>query len=171
LSIFLNFIHKARYCFLYIYICFTDLIFSRFFTFQMSLGIFLSCLNYVHEKQPMKSINIFFQFIPQIIFLWSIFGYMCVLIIVKWCTDWGLGPCMYFFHHFSLPFPFLFFFLYFPLKSIFVCIPPIIFPGQSLGAVSSPSDARIGVLVLFPPYFSFTFFLFFIFFSNFFYHS
>eukprot|EP00026_Physarum_polycephalum_P003104 Phypoly_transcript_03113.p1 GENE.Phypoly_transcript_03113~~Phypoly_transcript_03113.p1 ORF type:complete len:597 (+),score=88.24 Phypoly_transcript_03113:218-2008(+) len=59
---------------------------------QMSLGIFLSCLNYMQEKQPMKYINIFFQFIPQIVFLWSIFGYMSALIIIKWCTDWGLGP-------------------------------------------------------------------------------
>jgi len=57
----------------------------------MTLGIVISCMNYASDKPPMKYINIFFQFIPQIIFLWSIFGYMCVLIIIKWCTDWGTG--------------------------------------------------------------------------------
>lgn len=56
----------------------------------MSLGIVLSCMNFNKEKAPLRWINICFQFIPQIIFLWAIFGYMCVLIIIKWCTDWGL---------------------------------------------------------------------------------
>lgn len=59
---------------------------------QMSLGIFLSCANYLKEKSPLWWINTFFQFVPQIIFLWAIFGYMCVLIIVKWLTDWSGGP-------------------------------------------------------------------------------
>jgi V-type H+-transporting ATPase subunit a len=59
---------------------------------QMTLGIVISCLNYTVEKQPMKRINILYQFVPQIIFLWAIFGYMCLLIIIKWCTDWGDGP-------------------------------------------------------------------------------
>lgn len=59
---------------------------------QMSLGIFISLLNYLKEKSPLNWINTCFQFIPQIIFLWSIFGYMCVLIIIKWCTNWGNGP-------------------------------------------------------------------------------
>lgn len=55
----------------------------------MSLGIILSCFNYAADKPPLRWINICFQFIPQIIFLWAIFGYMCVLIIIKWCTDWS----------------------------------------------------------------------------------
>eukprot|EP00026_Physarum_polycephalum_P002686 Phypoly_transcript_02694.p1 GENE.Phypoly_transcript_02694~~Phypoly_transcript_02694.p1 ORF type:complete len:828 (+),score=115.76 Phypoly_transcript_02694:179-2662(+) len=59
---------------------------------QMSLGIFLSLLNYMKEKPPLNWINTLFQFIPQIVFLWCIFGYMCVLIVIKWCTDWGNGP-------------------------------------------------------------------------------
>lgn len=57
---------------------------------QMSLGIFLSFLNYRKEKAPLNWINTYFQFVPQIIFLWAIFGYMCLLILIKWCTDWGL---------------------------------------------------------------------------------
>jgi len=55
---------------------------------QMSVGIVFSFLNYLQEKQPIKWINILFQFIPQLIFLWSIFGYMCILILIKWTTDW-----------------------------------------------------------------------------------
>jgi len=56
---------------------------------QMSVGIFLSCLNGLHFKKP---INIFCEFLPQILFLLSIFGYMVFLIILKWCIDWvGTG--------------------------------------------------------------------------------
>eukprot|EP01133_Synstelium_polycarpum_P015196 gene15196-17982_t len=51
---------------------------------QMSLGIFFSLLNYLNMKGPIKKINIFTQFIPQIAFLWSIFGYMVFLIFLKW---------------------------------------------------------------------------------------
>jgi len=54
----------------------------------MSVGVIFSSLNYVKEKPPYKWIDLFCQFIPQIVFLWSIFGYMCVLIILKWTTDW-----------------------------------------------------------------------------------
>ena len=60
----------------------------------MTLGIVISCMNYNQEKAPLRWINICFQFIPQIIFLWCIFGYMCFLIIIKWCTDWTGRPGM-----------------------------------------------------------------------------
>jgi V-type H+-transporting ATPase subunit a len=60
--------------------------------FQMTLGIVISALNYNKEKAPSRWINICFQFIPQVIFLWAIFGYMCALIIIKWCTDWDGRP-------------------------------------------------------------------------------
>jgi len=52
---------------------------------QMSVGIFLSCLNGLHFRKP---VNIFCEFLPQILFLLSIFGYMCFLIIYKWSVDW-----------------------------------------------------------------------------------
>jgi len=55
---------------------------------QMSLGVILSAVNAWHEKPPMKWLNLLTQFVPQILFLWCVFGYMCVLIIIKWCTDW-----------------------------------------------------------------------------------
>jgi len=55
---------------------------------QMSLGVFLSAFNAWQQKPMMKWLNILTQFIPQIVFLWSIFGYMCVLIVIKWSTNW-----------------------------------------------------------------------------------
>ncbi|KAL0376176.1 UNVERIFIED_CONTAM: V-type proton ATPase subunit a3 [Sesamum calycinum] len=50
---------------------------------QMNLGIVMSFFNALFFK---NSINVWFQFIPQIIFLNSLFGYLSVLIIIKWCT-------------------------------------------------------------------------------------
>lgn len=50
---------------------------------QMNLGIILS---YFNAKFFGDDINIRYQFIPQMIFLNSLFGYLSLLIIVKWCT-------------------------------------------------------------------------------------
>ncbi|KAE8698673.1 V-type proton ATPase subunit a3 [Hibiscus syriacus] len=50
---------------------------------QMNLGIMLSYFNATFFS---NSLNIWFQFIPQMIFLNSLFGYLSLLIIVKWCT-------------------------------------------------------------------------------------
>ncbi|KAK6939398.1 V-type ATPase, V0 complex, 116kDa subunit family [Dillenia turbinata] len=50
---------------------------------QMDLGIILS---YFNAKFFGNSLNVWYQFIPQMIFLNSLFGYLSVLIIVKWCT-------------------------------------------------------------------------------------
>ena len=52
---------------------------------QMLLGIFMHCLNAIHFK---KWYNIFFEFIPQMLFMLSIFGYMDFLIILKWVKHW-----------------------------------------------------------------------------------
>eukprot|EP01083_Nonionella_stella_P013313 37490_1 len=52
---------------------------------QMTLGLFLSLLNSIHFK---NMLDIFCEFVPQLIFLWSIFGYLCILIIIKWSKDW-----------------------------------------------------------------------------------
>lgn len=50
---------------------------------QMNLGIIMS---YCNAKFFKNSVNVWFQFIPQVIFLNSLFGYLSLLIIVKWCT-------------------------------------------------------------------------------------
>lgn len=50
---------------------------------QMNLGIIMS---YCNAKFFRNHVNTWFQFIPQMIFLNSLFGYLSLLIIVKWCT-------------------------------------------------------------------------------------
>ncbi|KAL5581175.1 hypothetical protein UlMin_013617 [Ulmus minor] len=50
---------------------------------QMNLGIIIS---YFNARFFASSIDIRYQFVPQIIFLNSLFGYLSLLIIIKWCT-------------------------------------------------------------------------------------
>ncbi|RWR76903.1 V-type proton ATPase subunit a1 [Cinnamomum micranthum f. kanehirae] len=50
---------------------------------QMNLGIILSYLN---AKFFGSSLDIRYQFLPQMIFLNSLFGYLALLVIIKWCT-------------------------------------------------------------------------------------
>ena len=52
---------------------------------QMMLGIFLSLTNHIRNRDMRK---VFFEFAPAAIFLGATFGYMGVIIIVKWCTTW-----------------------------------------------------------------------------------
>lgn len=55
---------------------------------QMVLGICLSAFNALHFKKPY---TFYFEFIPQVLFMLVLFGYMCVLIIIKWLKDWDFG--------------------------------------------------------------------------------
>eukprot|EP01106_Pelomyxa_sp_JSP_P000422 TRINITY_DN1059_c0_g2_i2.p1 TRINITY_DN1059_c0_g2~~TRINITY_DN1059_c0_g2_i2.p1 ORF type:complete len:635 (-),score=177.56 TRINITY_DN1059_c0_g2_i2:48-1952(-) len=51
---------------------------------QMMVGIFVSLLNNLHWR---KWLNIIFEFIPQVVWMMSLFGYLVILIFVKWtCT-------------------------------------------------------------------------------------
>jgi len=52
---------------------------------QMTYGLFLKLANHIHEGDM---VSVFFEFVPQLIFMLSFFGYMCFLIIYKWCIDW-----------------------------------------------------------------------------------
>jgi len=52
----------------------------------MSFAICLQVPNHFHFKKPL---NIYAEFIPQILFMWSIFGYLLVCIIYKWSIDWS----------------------------------------------------------------------------------
>ena len=50
---------------------------------QMMLGIFMSLLNFLHNRDYL---SIVCEFIPQVVFLGSLFGYLVILIILKWIT-------------------------------------------------------------------------------------
>ncbi|XP_068668322.1 V-type proton ATPase subunit a1-like [Aristolochia californica] len=50
---------------------------------HMNLGIMLSFFN---AKFFGSSLDIRYQFVPQMIFLNSLFGYLAFLIVIKWCT-------------------------------------------------------------------------------------
>ena len=55
--------------------------------FQMVIGIILRGLNNLYFKD---SLGFYFEFIPQIIFMLLLFGYMIILIFIKWVTDYSL---------------------------------------------------------------------------------
>ncbi|KAI9094946.1 V-type ATPase, V0 complex, 116kDa subunit family [Phlyctochytrium arcticum] len=52
---------------------------------QMSFGISLNVCNYVYFN---KRQSIYTEFLPQLIFMLSIFGYLAILILYKWITYW-----------------------------------------------------------------------------------
>ncbi len=56
---------------------------------QMSLGLVLHLMNGIYFK---LNYDIFFEFVPRIIFLLCTFGYLVFMIFLKWNTDWaGMG--------------------------------------------------------------------------------
>lgn len=50
---------------------------------QMTLGIFHSMFNHVHFKDYL---GVWFEFIPQLLLLLCVFGYLSLLIVLKWST-------------------------------------------------------------------------------------
>jgi V-type H+-transporting ATPase subunit a len=54
---------------------------------QMTFGLILSLLNHLYFK---KMVSVYHEFIPQMIFLQSIFGYLTFTIIYKWCQNWDV---------------------------------------------------------------------------------
>ncbi|CAJ1026336.1 putative V-type ATPase 116kDa subunit family [Leishmania utingensis] len=52
---------------------------------QMMAGVVISLTNYMYFNDNIK---VWFRFVPEVVFLSCTFGYMCVLIIVKWLTTW-----------------------------------------------------------------------------------
>jgi V-type H+-transporting ATPase subunit a len=52
----------------------------------MSLGICMKGLNSLYFG---RTIDFVFEFIPQIVLLLSLFGFMDLLIILKWLTNYG----------------------------------------------------------------------------------
>uniref|UniRef100_A0A7S3E923 V-type proton ATPase subunit a n=2 Tax=Rhodosorus marinus TaxID=101924 RepID=A0A7S3E923_9RHOD len=57
---------------------------------QMVLGICLSYRNARFFKEP---IDVWYVFVPQMVFMNSIFGYLCLLIILKWCINYDAPEC------------------------------------------------------------------------------
>lgn len=43
-------------------------------------------LNNINDSKPL---DFFFEFLPQIVLMTSLFGYMDLLIVLKWLTDWS----------------------------------------------------------------------------------
>jgi V-type H+-transporting ATPase subunit a len=54
---------------------------------QMSFGIFMKALNALYFG---RKVEFFFEFIPQITMLLALFGFMDLMIIQKWLTDYSL---------------------------------------------------------------------------------
>ena len=52
---------------------------------HMFMGVCLKLVNSIHFK---KSLDIFFEFLPQALFLLAMFGYMNTLIFAKWLTNY-----------------------------------------------------------------------------------
>ncbi|GJD10792.1 V-type proton ATPase subunit a2 [Galdieria sulphuraria] len=58
--------------------------------FQMVMGIFLSYLN---ARYFQRSLDIYHVFLPQMIFMNAIFGYLVIIIFVKWSINWNSTSC------------------------------------------------------------------------------
>jgi V-type H+-transporting ATPase subunit a len=56
---------------------------------QMTFALCLQLPNHIHFKRPLE---IWANFVPQMIFLQSIFGYLVICIIYKWTIDWSKSP-------------------------------------------------------------------------------
>lgn len=55
---------------------------------QMIFGMFLQLINHIHRKSLYE---ILVKWLPQMLYLVPFFGYLVVIIILKWCTDFKNG--------------------------------------------------------------------------------
>lgn len=53
---------------------------------QMSLGVCLKACNAIYFR---RYVDLFHEFLPQILLLLLLFGYMDLLIIIKWLTNYS----------------------------------------------------------------------------------
>ena len=59
----------------------------------MLCGVILNIFNHIHYKEYYLIIC---KFIPELLMLGSVFGYLCIAIVYKWCYNWfkpdSIGP-------------------------------------------------------------------------------
>ncbi|EFC36897.1 predicted protein [Naegleria gruberi] len=53
---------------------------------HMTAGLLFSLVNMI---QFGHFLDIFLEFIPELLILWCTFGYMSIMIVYKWCVNWG----------------------------------------------------------------------------------
>ena len=64
---------------------------------QMTAGLVLRLLNSIYsvarpsDRVGEGLVDVLFEVLPQLVFMISIFGYLVVLIFIKWCTDWDVA--------------------------------------------------------------------------------
>ena len=58
---------------------------------QMLFGIMLSYRNAAYFR---NRVNVLFEFIPQFLFMSCLFGYLVLLILIKWSTDYNAPACV-----------------------------------------------------------------------------
>ena len=52
---------------------------------QMVAGVCTKCVNCLF---PQDWVTLYWVYIPEMVFINSIFGYLCILIFTKWTTNW-----------------------------------------------------------------------------------
>ncbi|CDF37631.1 unnamed protein product [Chondrus crispus] len=57
---------------------------------QMVMGI---CMSYLNAKQYNSQVDVWHVFVPQMIFMNATFGYLVILILLKWSIDWDSPAC------------------------------------------------------------------------------
>lgn len=57
---------------------------------QMVMGI---CMSYLNAKQFKHPVDVWYVFVPQMIFMNAIFGYLVILILLKWSINWDSPAC------------------------------------------------------------------------------
>jgi V-type H+-transporting ATPase subunit a len=53
---------------------------------HMTVGVIIKAFNSIYFK---RRLDLYFEFIPQFIFLVLLFGYMDFLIVLKWLKNWS----------------------------------------------------------------------------------
>jgi V-type H+-transporting ATPase subunit a len=72
-----------------------DLLFSNSYKMKMSIILgwahmtYSLCFSFINARHFKKPIEIWGNFVPGMIFFQSIFGYLVICIIAKWCVNWS----------------------------------------------------------------------------------